>query len=116
MARKKNTLELSNFLSTVLQTITKDFTLDEAILYGSYAKGNAHELSDIDLAVVSPELNKKSIYGNSREITKKQNYMKQICNSRLFLQMFFIMRLSLILALYKKSSEQEKESTPKKVV
>ena len=34
-----------------------DFQIQEAILFGSYAQGNANQWSDIDLALVSNEFN-----------------------------------------------------------
>lgn len=30
--------------------------LDKVVLYGSYARGNPHDYSDIDLVVISPDL------------------------------------------------------------
>lgn len=44
---------------TITQYLTalreQDFPIQEAILFGSYATGQAHEWSDIDLALVSDE-------------------------------------------------------------
>ncbi len=71
MARKKNKIELEEFLRSVLIPITENFQIDEAILYGSYAKGNATGLSDIYLAIISPDLTEKSIYANNRLIKTK---------------------------------------------
>ncbi len=71
MDRKKNRRELEQFLSSIILKITNDFVVDEALLYGSYAKGIANNDSDIDLAVVSPDLVKKSIYANNRSIKTK---------------------------------------------
>lgn len=59
MARKKNRAELNNLLEKVVTKISTDFDIDEILLYGSYAKGKAHEWSDVDVAVISPELNLK---------------------------------------------------------
>jgi len=58
-------------ISKVISSIKTGFDLDEVILYGSYAKGTADEFSDIDLAVISPDLNRKSIFGNVRTIKNK---------------------------------------------
>jgi uncharacterized protein len=75
MDRKKNRRELELFLSDVISKITHDFVIDEALLYGSYAKGTANGDSDIDLAIISPQLVKKSIYANNRFIkTRIQLY------------------------------------------
>ena len=39
-----------------VKSITSVMNVDLIILFGSYAKGNPHEYSDIDLAIVSKEL------------------------------------------------------------
>ena len=45
------------------------------ILFGSYAKGEAHEFSDIDIALISSELNpKKPTFVHNIEIKEKANY------------------------------------------
>lgn len=36
--------------------MTKNFKVDEIVLFGSYAKGTENDLSDVDIAVISPEL------------------------------------------------------------
>ena len=41
------------------------FSIDKAVLYGSYAKGCATELSDIDLLIVSKDLPVKSTKGKN---------------------------------------------------
>ena len=51
--------------------ITNNFEIDEALLYGSYAKGTARYESDVDLAIISPEFPMKSIYGNNRYLKTK---------------------------------------------
>lgn len=71
MDREKNKIELESFLTEVLTKITESFEIDEALLYGSYAKGTAHKDSDIDIAIVSPEFKKNSIYANNRFVKTK---------------------------------------------
>lgn len=71
MDRKKNRRELELLLSDVIEKITHDFVVDEALLYGSYAKGTATDDSDIDLAIICPELTKKTIYANNRSVKTK---------------------------------------------
>lgn len=39
-----------------MSKVSLRFTINEAFLYGSYAKGTANEFSDIDLFIVSPDL------------------------------------------------------------
>jgi hypothetical protein len=45
--------------------------VDEILLFGSYAKGTANEWSDVDVAVISPSLNKRSVLGNVLDISNK---------------------------------------------
>ncbi len=56
MAGKKTTVELKELTDKVVNSVTKSFQIDEIILFGSYAKGTATDLSDVDIAVVSPDL------------------------------------------------------------
>jgi predicted nucleotidyltransferase len=71
MARKKTKIELENLLEQLCRKIKDHFELDEMLLYGSYAKGLAHELSDVDVTVISPSLKHKSILGNVMDISRK---------------------------------------------
>lgn len=56
MARKKNYLNLKKKLSYYIKSLTKAINIDKIILFGSYANGKPHKYSDIDIALVSPEL------------------------------------------------------------
>ena len=57
MVRKENNLELEKKLKYYIDTLTSVIKVDKIILFGSQANGNMHEYSDIDIAVISPELN-----------------------------------------------------------
>src|SRR3970282_3004548 len=46
--------ELNKRLQTIRKKIKKDYRAEKVILFGSYAKGNATEDSDVDLLVVAP--------------------------------------------------------------
>jgi len=48
------TRELNKRLQTIGKKIKKDYRAEKVILFGSYAKGNATEDSDVDLLVVAP--------------------------------------------------------------
>ena len=48
------TRELNKQLQTIGDKIKKDYRAEKVILFGSYAKGNATEDSDVDLLVVAP--------------------------------------------------------------
>lgn len=71
MARKKNKLELEKLLTELYERMNEHYELDEILLYGSYANGNPHEWSDVDVTIVSPNLTRKSILGNVMDISKK---------------------------------------------
>lgn len=72
MAGKKNTIELTEFLSAITDKITSNFDVDEIILFGSYAKGTASDISDIDVAVVSPDFSSnKPCFDNAITIARK---------------------------------------------
>jgi predicted nucleotidyltransferase len=46
--------ELDKRLQTIGSRIKKEYRAERVILFGSYAKGNATEDSDVDLLVVAP--------------------------------------------------------------
>ena len=45
--------DINNILNRFIGLVSAEFPLKSAYLFGSYAKGNAGDYSDIDLAVVS---------------------------------------------------------------
>lgn len=49
-------MNLNEKLNHYVKSITSVMDVDLIILFGSYARGNPHEYSDIDLAVISKEL------------------------------------------------------------
>ena len=44
------------------QLIKKNIPVDLLVLFGSYAKGNFHEDSDLDIAVISPVFGKNRLF------------------------------------------------------
>ena len=56
MLEKFTTEKVNKVVSDYLSKLKDKVTIDRAILYGSYAKGSATELSDIDLLIVSKDL------------------------------------------------------------
>lgn len=56
MVRKKTKLDLDALVERVKAKLNNHFNIDEMILFGSYAKGSENDLSDVDIAVVSPDL------------------------------------------------------------
>ncbi len=57
----KEQAELRNIILKVIKYLKKQIELDYVILFGSYAGGVPHEFSDIDLGVVSTDLDNKSL-------------------------------------------------------
>ena len=67
-------MNLDEKLNYYIRSITNVMDVDLIILFGSYAKGNPHEYSDIDLAVVSKELDPKAArWENIKLIEEKAN-------------------------------------------
>lgn len=73
MDREENLLmNLNEKLKYYINTITKNIKVDKIILFGSFSNGNPHEYSDIDIAVISPELDSnKSQFENIRTIKER---------------------------------------------
>jgi len=46
--------ELNKRLQTIGKKIKREYRAEKVILFGSYAKGNASEDSDVDLLVIAP--------------------------------------------------------------
>jgi uncharacterized protein len=48
-------VELETAIGNFIRDLERGLTIEAVILYGSYARGTAYELSDIDLAIISPD-------------------------------------------------------------
>lgn len=72
MAGKKTIKELKLLTDKVVNSVTQNFKVDEILLFGSYAKGTATELSDVDIAVISPDLQEgEAMFKNVLTISRK---------------------------------------------
>lgn len=58
MVKTKN--EVEKIIKKFVGVISKDYHINQVILFGSYAHGQAKETSDIDLAVISSDFRGKS--------------------------------------------------------
>ncbi len=77
MASETNSLDISEKLEQYVRCISNAMKVDQIILFGSHAKNSAHEYSDIDVAVISPELDKnKSRYENIREVKRRTKLLE----------------------------------------
>lgn len=71
MAGKKTTAELKLLTDKVVNAVTKNFKVDEILLFGSYAKGTETDLSDVDIAVISPDLIEgQAMFKNVLQVTR----------------------------------------------
>ena len=57
--------QLNDLINDYLSKLKGKIFVDQVILYGSYAKGNAHEWSDIDLYIVSKDLPENELKGSN---------------------------------------------------
>ncbi len=51
----ERTDRLKKVINSFLKEIQKKYRIDDAYLYGSFAKGTSHRWSDIDIAIISPD-------------------------------------------------------------
>lgn len=65
MAKKFTRTEVEDIVSHYVLGLQGKISVDKAILFSSYAKGTAHEYSDIDLMVVSSELPADKLKGSN---------------------------------------------------
>jgi predicted nucleotidyltransferase len=61
MVKKFNRDELNKIINSYLLALNGKITVQRAVLFGSYAKGLAHDYSDIDLLIISDELPKNKL-------------------------------------------------------
>ena len=57
--------QLNKIIDNYISKLRLKISLDQVILYGSYAKGTAHEWSDIDLYIVSKDLPDNELKGTN---------------------------------------------------
>lgn len=77
MSGKKYTeVELEDKLKNFIKSVTNTINIDQIILFGSYAKGNPHEYSDIDIALVSEDLDPKLARWQNIELIMERSKMK----------------------------------------
>ena len=74
LGKKYTEIELENKLKDFINDVTNTISVDRIILFGSYAKGNPNEYSDIDVALVSEDLDPKlARWQNIEFIMEKSN-------------------------------------------
>ena len=51
---------IESIVKAYVREVAKNYRVSQVILFGSYAKGTAHEESDIDLVIVSPDFRNRA--------------------------------------------------------
>ncbi len=68
---------MNDFLNRIVAEITSKLDIDAILLFGSYAKGEENDSSDIDIAVISSEFDaKKSMYLNAMKVYEKTDLIE----------------------------------------
>jgi len=62
--------EINKIVMHYIENIKKQIRIDRVILYGSYAEGRANEHSDIDLAIISPDVNSDNLIDYLQLLTR----------------------------------------------
>ena len=57
MVKRKIDKQILESVRTYLTKVSEFYKIDDALIFGSYAKGTQHKDSDIDLAIISRDVN-----------------------------------------------------------
>ena len=60
MAKKHTTIDMT--IKKYIEALEQKVRVSKVVLYGSWAKGQPHEYSDIDLAIFSPDFGKSKLF------------------------------------------------------
>ena len=80
----RSAAEVEKLSHQALQALERELPISAAFLFGSYVEGGAHEGSDIDLAVFTPERSRLKIADRSR----LQLHLQHNCAMDLELHLF----------------------------
>ena len=64
--------DLIKKLKIFRESVNKEVPIYKMLFFGSYAKGNPHKWSDIDLIVVSAKFRKRKSFKRARKLTKNR--------------------------------------------
>lgn len=70
----KTPSQVTRMIHRYVAGLERHIRIEKVILFGSYADGRAHELSDIDLAVISPDFDGKGLYKRAVLLSKARAY------------------------------------------
>lgn len=68
MARRKN---IRTIVKRFVEILSKEMRVQKVILFGSYASGRPRRDSDVDIAVISPDLGKRNEMEEMAHLLKK---------------------------------------------
>ena len=68
MVKKRIDRKIMQTAITYVAEVKKHYSVDDAILFGSFAVGHQHEGSDIDIAIVSKDI--KNTFDDSLKMTR----------------------------------------------
>jgi len=69
--------EIVKLIEDFIELVKKDnIKIEKVILFGSYAKGNYHKDSDIDLAIISPDFKQSDYIKNMSKLLLKSIELK----------------------------------------
>ncbi len=68
MARRKN---IKLIVKRFVKDLSREIRVQKVILFGSYVSGHPHRDSDVDIAVVSPDLGKRDEMEEMTHLLKK---------------------------------------------
>ncbi|NOZ61889.1 MAG: nucleotidyltransferase domain-containing protein [Calditrichaeota bacterium] len=66
----KKFADIKEIIFQYIENLQKQIRVERVILYGSYAEGRANEHSDIDLAIISPDINDENLIDYLQIITR----------------------------------------------
>ncbi len=78
--------ELISLIKKFAKEVAQIVRTDRILLFGSYARGTPQEYSDIDIAVISPDIQDKNYFELKNKIFKKaievDSHIEPVCFSK----------------------------------
>jgi predicted nucleotidyltransferase len=63
-------VDLTPAIDDFVRRLTRVISVERVVLFGSHARGDAHDGSDIDIAVISPEFDGRSTWERQEAIAR----------------------------------------------
>ena len=71
--------KINNIVNKYITDVSKYLKIDKAFVYGSYAKGNSNEYSDLDIAIFSEEFKNQTFVESVAFLFSIARKYKEIC-------------------------------------